>query len=104
MLAIGFDTPRPAQVRILGCVLYSAGLRMQQAMADYVAEGSHPDQVLILEHNPVFTLGRNATRQDIHVNDAFLEENGVEVHQTDRGGQVTYHGPGQVVVYAICSL
>jgi lipoyl(octanoyl) transferase len=104
MLAIGFDAPRPAQVRILGRVLYSAGLRMQQAMADYVAEGSHPDQVLILEHNPVFTLGRNATRQDIHVNDAFLEENGVEVHQTDRGGQVTYHGPGQVVVYAICSL
>lgn len=104
MLAIGFDAPRPAQVRILGRVLYSAGLRMQQAMADYVAEGSHPDQVLILEHNPVFTLGRNATRQDIHVNDAFLEKNGVEVHQTDRGGQVTYHGPGQVVVYAICSL
>lgn len=104
MLAIGFDAPRPAQIRILGRVLYSAGLRMQQAMADYVAEGTHPDQVLILEHNPVFTLGRNATRQDIHVNDAFLEENGVEVHQTDRGGQVTYHGPGQVVVYAICSL
>ncbi len=104
MLAIGFDAPRPAQVRVLGRVLYSAGMRMQQAMAEYVADGTHPDQVLILEHNPVFTLGRNATRQDIHVSDAFLEEHGVEVFQTDRGGQVTYHGPGQVVVYAICSL
>lgn len=104
MLTIGFETPHPAQVRILGRVLYAAGLRMQQAMAEYVTEGSHPDQVLILEHNPVFTLGRNATRADIHVNDAFLEERGVEVFQTDRGGQVTYHGPGQVVVYPICNL
>jgi lipoyl(octanoyl) transferase len=77
---------------------------MQGAMAEYVADGTQPDQVLILEHNPVFTLGRNATRGDIHVSDAFLEEHGVEVFQTDRGGQVTYHGPGQVVVYPICSL
>jgi lipoyl(octanoyl) transferase len=104
MLAIGFDSPRPAQIRILGRVLYSAGLRMQQAMAEYITDGTRPDQVLILEHNPVFTLGRHATRQDIHVQDAFLEERGVEVFQTDRGGQVTYHGPGQVVVYPICSL
>ena len=104
MLAIGFDSPRPAQIRVLGHVLYAAGLRMQKAMAEYVADGTRPDQVLILEHNPVFTLGRNATRQDIHVNDAFLEEHGVEVFQTDRGGQVTYHGPGQVVAYPICSL
>lgn len=104
MLAIGFDSPRPAQTRILGRVFYSAGLRMQQAMAEYISEGTHPDQVLVLEHNPVFTLGRNATRRDIHVDDSFLEERGVEVFQTDRGGQVTYHGPGQVVVYPICNL
>jgi len=104
MVAIGFDALRPAQIRILGRVLYSAGLRMQRAMADHVAEGTRPDQVLVLEHNPVFTLGRNATRQDIHVQDAFLAERGVEVFQTDRGGQVTYHGPGQVVVYPICNL
>jgi lipoyl(octanoyl) transferase len=104
MLAIGFDSPNPAQIRILGRVFYAAGLRMQKAMAEYVAEGARPDQVLILEHNPVFTLGRNATRQDIHVNDAFLEDRGVEVFQTDRGGQVTYHGPGQVVMYPICGL
>jgi lipoyl(octanoyl) transferase len=104
MAAIGFDSPRPAQIRILGRVFYSAGLRMQKAMAEYIMDGSRPDQVLVLEHNPVFTLGRNATRQDIHVTDDFLAARGVEVHQTDRGGQVTYHGPGQVVVYPICSL
>jgi lipoyl(octanoyl) transferase len=77
---------------------------MQQAVAQYLEDGTHPDQLLILEHNPVFTLGRNATRQDIHVDDAFLEARGVEVFQADRGGQVTYHGPGQVVMYPICNL
>jgi lipoyl(octanoyl) transferase len=100
----GFTIPRPAQFRILERVLYGAGLRMQKAMAEFVKDATAPDQILILEHNPVFTLGRNASRQDIHVEDAFLKARGVEVHQTDRGGQVTYHGPGQVVVYPVCAL
>jgi lipoyl(octanoyl) transferase len=104
MAETGFATPRPAQIRRLGHVLYAAGLRMQKAMAEYVKDPGNPDQVLILEHNPVFTLGRNAVRQDIHVTDAFLEEKGVEVFETDRGGQVTYHGPGQIVVYPVCNL
>jgi lipoyl(octanoyl) transferase len=104
MVNIGFTHQRPAQIRRLGHVLYAAGLRMQKAMAEYVKDDANPDQILILEHNPVFTLGRNATRQDIHVADAFLRERGVEVHETDRGGQVTYHGPGQVVVYPVCNL
>jgi len=104
MTAIGFASPRPAQVRRLGHVLYAAALRLQKALATYVEDPSHPDQIVILEHNPVFTLGRNATRADIHVTDAFLEARGVTVFETDRGGQVTYHGPGQVVVYPICNL
>ena len=104
MSTFGFAPPRPAQIRRLGHVLYPAGLRMQRGMAEYVKHGDRPDQVLILEHNPVFTLGRNATRQDIHVSDPFLAERGVEVHETDRGGQVTYHGPGQIVVYPVCNL
>jgi lipoyl(octanoyl) transferase len=103
MAEIGFTQPRPAQIRRLDHVLYAAGLRMQRALAERVKEGL-PDQVLVLEHNPVFTLGRNATRADIHMADAFLEAQGVEVHQIDRGGQVTYHGPGQIVVYPICNL
>ncbi|MDP2876411.1 MAG: lipoyl(octanoyl) transferase LipB [Holophaga sp.] len=104
MVDIGFSTPRPAQIRSLGSVFYEAGLRMQKALALDVLSGALPDQVLVVEHPPVFTLGRNATRHDIHVNDAFLEERGVEVFETDRGGQVTYHGPGQVVIYPICNL
>jgi lipoyl(octanoyl) transferase len=104
MSEIGFTTRHPAQIRRLGYVFYGAGLRMQELCVEKVKEKGTPDQVLILEHNPVFTLGRNATRGDIHVHDAFLEERGVEVFQTDRGGQVTYHGPGQIVAYPICNL
>ena len=104
MAETGFSSPRPSQIRRLDHVLYAAGLRMQQAMAAYVAPGDRPDQILVLEHNPVFTLGRNATRQDIHVSDGFLKERGVEIFETDRGGQVTYHGPGQIVIYPICNL
>ena len=104
MVDIGFNTPRPAQIRRLGRVFYEASLRMQKALAAGVHSGTLPDQVLVLEHPPVFTLGRNASRHDIHVNDAFLQERGVEVFETDRGGQVTYHGPGQLVVYPICNL
>ena len=104
MAASGFSGRRRAQVRQLGRVFYSAGLRMQKGLAEFVAGDGRPDQILVLEHNPVFTLGRNATRADIHVTDAFLRQSGVEVHDTDRGGQVTYHGPGQIVVYPICNL
>lgn len=100
----GFQVPRPAQFRRLGHVFYSAGLRMQRGMADYVKADGRPDQILILRHNPVFTLGRNATTADILVSEDFCREQGVEIHATDRGGEVTYHGPGQIVVYPICNL
>ena len=103
-MEIGFAKPRPAQFRRLGMVLYSAGLSMQKALAEHVQIDGKPDQILILEHNPVYTLGRGAARTDIHMSSEFLAENGIEIHQTDRGGQVTYHGPGQVVVYPICNL
>ncbi len=104
MDAVGFTVPRPAQLRRFGRVFYGAGLRMQTALADFVREGDRPDQLVMLEHDAVFTLGRNATRADILVNPDFLESNGVSVHETDRGGEVTYHGPGQIVVYPICNL
>ncbi len=104
MDAAGFATPRPAQLRRFGRVFYGAGLRMQKALADFVREGGRPDQLVMLEHDPVFTLGRNATRADILVAPDFLEAQGVSVHETDRGGEVTYHGPGQIVVYPICNL
>ena len=104
MSSIGFDSPRPAQLRRFPLVFYTAGLRMQKALAEYVKDEANPDQLVMLSHNPVFTLGRNATMADIHVSPEFCEERGVEIQQTDRGGEVTYHGPGQIVVYPICNL
>ena len=77
---------------------------MQKALAEHVSQGDRPDQLVILEHDPVFTLGRNATSADIHMSEDFLAVQGVGVHCTDRGGEVTYHGPGQIVVYPICNL
>ncbi|HJW32759.1 MAG TPA: lipoyl(octanoyl) transferase LipB [Holophagaceae bacterium] len=104
MSGIGFQRSKAAQIRRFGRVFYPAGLRMQKALSTYVQEEGRPDQLVILEHNPVFTLGRNATRADILVTPEFLEQQGVEVAETDRGGEVTYHGPGQIVVYPICNL
>jgi len=104
MSEIGFTTPRPAQLRRFKRVFYPAGLRMQKALAGYVGEDGRPDQLVMLEHDPVFTLGRNATPADIHMSDDFLAAQGVSVHRTDRGGEVTYHGPGQIVAYPICNL
>ena len=77
---------------------------MQKALAEHVANAGNPDQLVMLSHNPVFTLGRNASTADIHVSPGFCEQHGVEIQQTDRGGEVTYHGPGQIVVYPICNL
>ena len=104
MTRIGFDLPHPAQLRRFGRVFYPAGLRLQQALAAQVDQGGTPDQLVVLEHDPVYTLGRNATPADIHVPEPFLRAQGIRVHRTDRGGEVTYHGPGQVVVYPICNL
>ena len=101
---IGFDTPRPAQLRRFGLVFYTAGLRMQKALAEHLKDAANPDQLVMLSHNPVFTLGRNASAADIHVSQEFCEQHGLEIQQTDRGGEVTYHGPGQIVVYPICNL
>jgi lipoyl(octanoyl) transferase len=104
MSEAGFSIPRSAQLRRFGRVFYPAGLRLQKALAAHVAAEGNPDQLVILEHDPVFTLGRNATPADIHMSDDFLAAQGVSVHRTDRGGEVTYHGPGQIVAYPICNL
>ncbi len=77
---------------------------MQKALAEHVKDEKNPDQLVMLVHNPVFTLGRNASMADIHVSAEFCSEQGVEIQETDRGGEVTYHGPGQIVVYPICNL
>ncbi len=76
----------------------------QRALARARAAASIPDVVWLLEHPPVFTTGRHGRREDLHLSDAALAGAGADFVATDRGGQMTWHGPGQAVAYAICDL
>jgi len=88
----------------LGRISYAEALAVQQRAVALRREGSIGDLLLFVEHNPVITLGRNAHRENILVNEAALAQQGIELHETNRGGDVTYHGPGQLVGYPILDL
>jgi lipoyl(octanoyl) transferase len=88
----------------LGRVDYSEGLRLQAEVAGMVAEGRAQNVLLLLEHPPVLTLGRNANRANILASGELLARRGVAIHEINRGGDVTYHGPGQLVGYPIFDL
>jgi lipoyl(octanoyl) transferase len=92
------------QYLYLGRVDYDEGLRLQAEIAVLVAEGRVHNVLLLLEHPPVLTLGRNAHRSNILASDELLASRGVTVHEINRGGDVTYHGPGQLVGYPIFDL
>jgi lipoyl(octanoyl) transferase len=92
------------QYLYLGRVGYDEGLRLQAEMAGLVAEGRLQNVLLLLEHPPVLTLGRNANRANVLASDELLAARGVTLHQINRGGDVTYHGPGQLVGYPIFDL
>lgn len=92
------------QYLYLGRVAYDAGLRLQEELVALRAAGCIGNVLLLLEHPPVLTLGRNATRANILVSDELLAQRGVTVHEINRGGDVTYHGPGQLVGYPIFDL
>jgi len=87
----------------LGRVGYDEGLRLQQEAAARVAAGGE-ETLLLLEHEPVFTLGRNAVRSDVLFTPGRCRQLNIEVRETDRGGKVTYHGPGQLVGYPVVNL
>jgi lipoyl(octanoyl) transferase len=91
-------------VKRLGRIRYAQGLELQaQLVADRQA-GRIEDILLLLEHDSVFTLGRNARRENLLLPEEELRRRGFDVFETGRGGDVTYHGPGQVVGYPILEL
>ena len=95
---------RVINVLYLGRVDYSLALGLQQTLVQQVKEGRISHTLLLLEHPPVITMGRNAGEQNIVASRESLAAAGVELHETDRGGDVTFHGPGQLVGYPIFDL
>lgn len=92
------------QVLTLGLLEYRAAYDLQRRLQPQVVAGELPDMLLLLEHPHVYTLGRRGRQSDILVSEKTLDEMGVETHATDRGGETTYHGPGQLVGYPIINL
>ncbi|HEY4364800.1 MAG TPA: lipoyl(octanoyl) transferase LipB [Bryobacteraceae bacterium] len=94
----------PCQCRDLGRVGYAAAFEMQRCLVERRKQGEIPDQLLFVEHPPVVTLGRNAHEENVLASTELLERAGIELHHTDRGGDVTFHGPGQIVGYPVFDL
>ena len=88
----------------LGTIDYSTGLSLQQKLVALRKEEKIGDVLLLLEHKPVITLGRNAKAKNVVASPEFLKQRGVELYECDRGGDVTFHGPGQIVGYPIFDL
>jgi len=88
----------------LGRVAYDDGLKLQAEIAELRLTGRVENVLLLLEHPPVLTLGRNARRENVLASDEMLARRGVTLHEINRGGDVTYHGPGQLVGYPIFDL
>ncbi len=95
---------RPLHISWLGRRAYGPTFALQEKIRRQLKAGDGPERFLLLEHHPVFTLGRNASEGDVLADRDWLESRGVEVFESNRGGQVTYHGPGQLVGYPIVDL
>ncbi len=85
-------------------VAYADGYALQRELHREVAASEIPDQLILLEHTPVYTLGKRGEEGDFLISRDLLMERGAEVAEIDRGGQITYHGPGQIVLYIISNL
>jgi lipoate-protein ligase B len=93
--------PPRARLLDLGRRRYAPVLALQRALHAAIVAGTEPDTWIVVEHEPVVTLGRNARESNLLLPRALLERRGIDVVDAERGGDVTYHGPGQVVVYPI---
>ena len=95
---------RNLDLRDLGFISYAEALVVQKQLAEERKRGEIPDQLLIVEHPHVITLGRNGHLDNLLATGDVLARAGISFHHTDRGGDITYHGPGQIVGYPIFDL
>jgi lipoyl(octanoyl) transferase len=95
---------RVCEIADLGCVGYAEALALQRDLVERRKRGEIADQLLIVEHPHVITMGRNGHAENMLAPRELLERSGIQFHDTDRGGDVTYHGPGQIVGYPILDL
>lgn len=91
-------------VEDLGLIEYEAAWKLQDQYAAEIAEGKRPPTLLLLEHPHVYTFGRRGKQENLLWGEAQLREKGIAIHWVDRGGDVTYHGPGQLVGYPLLPL
>ena len=96
--------PPPCRIVWLGNIDYLEAYDLQLALVEKVHSGQEPNTLLMLEHPHVYTKGRLSKKSDVLLPESELAAKGVAVYETDRGGQVTYHGPGQLVVYPVINL
>lgn len=95
---------KPLHVRRLGLIPYVGAWELQKTLVAERIDGTRPDTLLLLEHPPVYTLGRNSLEEHILVSRDELARRGATVVRIERGGEVTYHGPGQLVAYPIMKM
>ena len=101
----GSTEPETAAVHLpLGRAEYRATHDLQLRLHALRSQGAIPDTILSVEHDPVFTIGRRGSRTNLLVGKDTLEREGIAVYEVERGGDITYHGPGQVVLYPIVDL
>jgi len=98
------DTAQELWVCDLGEVRYGDALALQERLRTRRQAGELPDVLLALEHPPTYTLGRRAGAEELPMSEDFYASKGIELHTCDRGGRVTYHGPGQLVCYPIVAI
>ena len=96
----------PAAIRVLaaGAIPYTEAVEAQERLWDARRRGEIGDTLLLLQHPPVITLGQNGGLEDLRVSIESLQRMGVELHEANRGGRATFHGPGQLVAYPIVKL
>jgi len=95
---------RLCELRDLGRIRYAEALDIQKDLVEKRKQGQIPDQLLIVEHPHVVTLGRNGSMTNLLAGPEVLQRAGIEFHATNRGGDITYHGPGQIVGYPVFDL